>query len=365
MPLPDSNATRHYFDIEYEKRSDTSILFFTRHRFTKQRRVIKILRPYKDTRYSFETLDKRQRCQFEAIYKNRIFAPEIYIGLAPVYEQSLNQICTGEIIKDPVKDDIKIGREYALLMEQLPENYSLVNILSFIDIFERERLMKFLIRYIANIHITSGILGRPSSEKNNLSWGSIEQLKLKLDHNLELFDLMLKIEENKYKVYLPLKNMLMNVLMKNQHHGYFKQRQQGLYIKHCHGDLKASNIWISFRNERKGEKKFERVIVLDAIDFNPSYNNIDILSDFALFVVDIQARTDSFFAERIIKEYLEITDQRSEACQFVLDYYLVEKAIVGAAVSIVYDHLIDIGHSYLAVAQMRAKKLIQRMNLLK
>jgi hypothetical protein len=41
----------------------------------------------------------------------------------------------------------------------------------------------------------------------------------------------------------------------------------------------------------------------------------------------------------------------------VLGYYLVEKAIVGAAVSIVYDDLPQLGQSFLKVATTRLQTL--------
>ena len=41
----------------------------------------------------------------------------------------------------------------------------------------------------------------------------------------------------------------------------------------------------------------------------------------------------------------------------MLAYYLVEKAIVGAAISIVYDNLPDLGWAFLETAEMRLKYL--------
>jgi len=46
-------------------------------------------------------------------------------------------------------------------------------------------------------------------------------------------------------------------------------------------------------NEYWMKKSLEICLSLDAIDFNPMYSYIDILSDFAMLVIDIQARTKS------------------------------------------------------------------------
>ena len=50
-----------------------------------------------------------------------------------------------------------------------------------------------------------------------------------------------------------------------------------------------------------GEHSQLSVKLLDAIDFNPLFNNIDILSDFAMLAIDVWARTQSVtFACRMI-----------------------------------------------------------------
>jgi hypothetical protein len=52
------------------------------------------------------------------------------------------------------------------------------------------------------------------------------------------------------------------------------------------------------------------VKLLDAIDFNPLFCNIDILSDFAMLVIDVWARTwSATLAHRMIDNYLQLTHQ--------------------------------------------------------
>ena len=106
------------------------------------------------------------------------------------------------------------------------------------------------------------------------------------------------------------------------------------------------------------------MLLLDAADFNPSYTHIDILSDIALLAADIQARTNSLsLANCLLESYLEMNGQRDEVSRAVLGYYLVEKAIVGAAVSLVYDHLPELGHAFLRVAEQRLEDLMQTQSV--
>ena len=106
-------------------------------------------------------------------------------------------------------------------------------------------------------------------------------------------------------------------------------------------------------------------MILDAIDFNPEFYNIDTLSDLAMLVIDIQARTKSpSLADLIVEDYLRDTMQQDEVSRSVLAYYCVEKAIVGAAVSIVDDHLPDLGLAFWKVANLRMGDLRRRMDMM-
>ncbi len=60
----------------------------------------------------------------------------------------------------------------------------------------------------------------------------------------------------------------------------------------------------------------------------------------------------------LMENYLLYTDQQDGPSRAVLAYYLVEKAIVGAAISIVYDDLPDLGLSLLDIASMRRQCLV-------
>jgi aminoglycoside phosphotransferase family enzyme len=103
--------------------------------------------------------------------------------------------------------------------------------------------------------------------------------------------------------------------------------------------LKAPNIWIAPYELSSNVESEEIVRVLDAIDFNPSYCNIDILSDLAMLAIDLEVRTkSSVLADLMIDEYLENTGQDDKIARLVLSYYLVEKAYVGSAISFVYDN---------------------------
>lgn len=366
--VPLSLSPRAY-QIEEVKESECAQVIFARHIQTSICRVIKILQPYKDTRYSLETLEERQGCQLEALRQNRRFTPEVYLGLAPVEELDMEnrQLSLGHVLEDPTQETLESGREYALVMQRLPENDRLDHVLQKGKRAQLQEIMQLLAEKITIIH---NKLAPPLSEQDALHWGGEKHLQSKLLHNLALLELIprtasLEMDDHQQleKRLTTLSEGLLEKFLSHCADGYFEQRRVRQVLKHCHGDLKTPHIWMTsfdsggcphgdFQDER-------RMLLLDAADFNPSYTHIDILSDIALLAADIQARTNSFaLANRLLESYLEMTGQRDEVSRAVLGYYLVEKAIVGAAVSLVYDHLPELGHAFLHVAEQRLEDLM-------
>lgn len=78
-----------------------------------------------------------------------------------------------------------------------------------------------------------------------------------------------------------------------------------------------------------------------------------------MLVIDVQTRTKSpTLANEMIDYYLEITGQDNQTVRSVLAYYLVEKAIVGAAISIVYDNLPELGLNLLEIASVYLQSVV-------
>jgi aminoglycoside phosphotransferase family enzyme len=328
--------------------------------------VIKILSEYKDTRYDLSTIDRRQRCQLEALLRNRTFSPEVYIGLAPVIDLNLEHgyVNIGPVIEHPTKDLLEPGKEYALLMKRLPEDRRLDYLLKEKNMASLRSYIRVLTEHIAYLH---NHLSSPQfSNEEGMQWGSYKQLYNKLQHNLALLDLLStsgKFDEHGNAGYSSenlnwLNKTLLQIFQHDHYRHYFEQRVLNGRIGLCHGDLKSLNIWILQNGDRYCGEPEQDVKILDAIDFNSSYCIVDILSDFAMLVIDVEVRTRSVsLAEEMIDSYLTLTGQDDDVSRQVLGYYLVEKAIVGAAISIVYDDLPQLGQRFLEVATTRLQTL--------
>jgi aminoglycoside phosphotransferase family enzyme len=188
--------------------------------------------------------------------------------------------------------------------------------------------------------------------------GSYMQVKQKLEHNLGFLHAVIRLDEERYgELCRSLIDGLHATINTDLYKKYFSSRLQHRCIKRCHGDLKAPNIWIE---ESTLQSRDYGVKILDAIDFNNSYCTIDILSDFAMLVVDVELRTHAeTYVNTMIKEYLQLTKQSNNnaAAYSVLSYYLAEKAIINGVVSILYDQQPDLGLDFLHLAKQHMEKL--------
>lgn len=363
----ESKFVRHYYKVEDIRQSETAWVLFARHTVTKKTIVMKILRAYKDTRFGLETVSERQKCQLEAVYWNRVFSPGVHLGLARIYELDLirKSVSVGDIIRQPTSEMLEATAEYALLMQRLPEEWRLDYLLDRENDLSCWNYLQPLIKYVAYMH--SHLAVPLTNSEDGVLWGSFEQLQEKLIQNLAFLDMALKTNKNSiyrpYRTWLcSLKETLPGLLRQSLYPQYFEQRVAQGCIKRCHGDLKTSHIWIVPYNHPYHGKDRENVWLLDAIDFNPIFSNIDILSDLALLVTDICVRMKSFsLAHNMIKEYLRLTKQQDEVSRAVLTYYLTEKALISAAVSIVDDNLPGLSLEFLQTAKMYMRDLEQRV----
>ncbi|MBE9568390.1 MAG: AAA family ATPase [Proteobacteria bacterium] len=101
----------------------------------------------------------------------------------------------------------------------------------------------------------------------------------------------------------------------------FKQRKADGFIRECHGDMHLRNLaWLN-----------DKPVAFDCIEFNPSLRWIDVISEVAFLVMDLQHRQQSEMANRLLNRYLEVTGDY--AGLHVLRFYLCYRALVRAKVA--------------------------------
>lgn len=356
-----SDKNIQYYNIDDIHKSENAIVFFCRDI------VIKRLRPFEDYRYKLKEPQERQRCLLEGLEWNRKFTNGVYLGLARVYDWKLEQrkIGLGKIAINPTFDKLDREDEYVLIMRKLPKEDRLDCLLKGTTISKQRAYVGLLATYVANMHRQLNSLVNADEY-----WGNSNQLKTKLAENIESVEKPVGVQTDILKSDLykrlrsaavRLRNELLPLFENDEYPRYFEQRVLQHYIKRCHGDLKARNIWIVSPEPARIKQIPEGVCILDAIDFNSSFCNIDTLSDFAMLAVDFQIRARyPLIANNLIEEYLYLTDQTDKVSRLILRYYMIEKAFVGALVSILYDDEPLFGARYLQATHENLQRFVSK-----
>jgi len=97
-------------------------------------------------------------------------------------------------------------------------------------------------------------------------------------------------------------------------------RKASGFVRECHGDMHLRNI--AYYNDE--------IIIFDCIEFNENLRCIDVMSEIAFMVMDLDDRGRSDLASRFLNRYLESTGDYAGLC--VLRFYLVYRALVRAKV---------------------------------
>lgn len=102
---------------------------------------------------------------------------------------------------------------------------------------------------------------------------------------------------------------------------FLSRRKQDGFVRECHGDLHLGNIaWLNDAPE-----------IFDGIEFNANLRWIDVMSEVAFLVMDLEERGRPDYAYRFLSHYLEASGDY--AGLQVLPFYRVYRALVRAKVA--------------------------------
>jgi aminoglycoside phosphotransferase family enzyme/predicted kinase len=102
---------------------------------------------------------------------------------------------------------------------------------------------------------------------------------------------------------------------------FLRRRAQG-FVRECHGDLHLNNI-----AQIDGE-----LVIFDCIEFNSAMRWIDVMSEVAFTVMDLQDFGRADLAHRFLNAYLEQTGDYAGLA--VLPFYLAYRALVRAKIAL-------------------------------
>jgi hypothetical protein len=248
----------------------------------------------------FSTLSRRRHFCDEELRVNRRLAPELYLGVVPICGTPEAPGLGGP--GDPI--------EYAVKMKRFPQEALLHRVL------QREELtgehVDELVRQAADFH------GRVEVDVNGRGFGTPQAVWKPMESNFQ--DLEEHADDRQVAAQLERLRRWSEQRFQAGREAFAARKREG-FVRECHGDMHLGNmiLWD------------DALVIFDAIEFNESLRWIDVLSELAFLVMDLEDRGRADFARRALNGYLEITGDYAGLA--VVPYYLAYRPLVRAKVS--------------------------------
>lgn len=263
--------------------------------------VYKIKKPVDFGFLDFSSLEKRQHYCREELRLNRRFAPDLYLEVVAICGTPQQPALNGP--GEPI--------EYAVKMRQFSQQGLLSNIVARHGL-EATHIDE-LVGLVADLHARCAVAG-PDSEYglpddiHHWVTENFEHIRPALDDATQLAQLA------------DLAGWCDREYSRRQQ--LIEERRKHGFVRECHGDLHLGNLALVDG----------RITPFDCIEFNPRLRWIDVISEVAFLVMDLEDRGYPGLAYRFLNGYL----QRSGDYEAIglLRYYLVYRALVRAKVAI-------------------------------
>lgn len=250
----------------------------------------------------FSSLEKRLHFCKEELRLNQRLAPDIYLSVTPI---------TGTV-QEPQWDGSGTPIEYAIKMIAFPQETQLDRLLSK-GLLTPEKV-DVLAGHIAHFHTHTDRADKDSEygEPQIICQPVKENFQQIRTHvkSVSIRQSLDQLEEWNLTAFESLQQL-------------FSARKANGFIRECHGDLHLRNIaWVE-----------NKPLLFDCIEFSPILRWIDVISDVAFLVMDLQDRKQSRLAQRLLNKYLEFTGDYSAL--YILRYYLTYRAMVRAKIDVI------------------------------
>lgn len=247
----------------------------------------------------FSTLESRHAACLEELRLNRRLTPALYCGLLAIRGTA----------REPLLDGDTPVIEYAVKMREFPARAVLSGEAAR-SIADEE--LESLATLIAGFH--AGLAASASRQQ----YGSPQQILAPVTASLEQLDPLLQDPQDR-QLLDETRRFLHGEFAR--HAALMQQRQASGCIRECHGDLHLGNL------VRLGG----RIVPFDALEFDPALRWIDVLSEIAFLVMDLELNGRDHAGFRFLNHYLDLSGDHAGLP--VLPFYLSYRALVRAKVT--------------------------------
>jgi aminoglycoside phosphotransferase family enzyme/predicted kinase len=250
----------------------------------------------------FTSLEKRRFYCEEELRLNRRLAPDLYLDVVAITgtPEAPRLHGPGEAI------------EYAVRMKRFPQEALLSRVLDRGEI--RPEHIDALARLVADFH------ERVPPVATNTLFGTRDDVLRAPKENLRY--LAQRISDPQRTAQLERLRKWTDEEFITRREDFAKRRRDG-FIRECHGDMHLGNMVLLD----------DDVKVFDCIEFNEAFRWIDVMSEVAFVVMDLEDRNLVDLSRRFLNAYLEWTGDYGGL--IVLPFYFVYRALVRALVDVI------------------------------
>ncbi len=257
----------------------------------------KIKKPVSLGFVDFSTLERRRAACLDEVRLNARLASRMYIGVVP--------ICGTP--DAPVVDGTGEAIDYAVKMRQFPDDCRL-------DRFtDQRRLNRELVRNLA-VEVARFHNSAPVCQKAQGSEWHFSEIADNFDTVEDIFS-----GSEHDEVLKALRQWSLDSLV--AHGDQFRKRRRDGFVRECHGDMHLANM--AYMDDK--------ITVYDALEFNPRFRWIDVMSEVAFVVMDLLHHQRPDLAAVFLSSYLEQSGDYEGLA--LLRHFLVFRAMVRAKVS--------------------------------
>ena len=261
----------------------------------------KIKKPVNFGFLDFSTLAKRKHACDEELRLNRRFSTDLYLSVDPITGTPSHPVLSGG--GTPI--------EYAVKMRRFDSGQQFDQLLASGQLAAQH--IEALATRIATIHLS--LPAEPAEQ-------ALHRISLAHHYAEENFAVALPLIHNSET--LGLMQQLQTWTQREAEHkqAIFNERALRGFIRECHGDLHLGNI--ALENGKP--------LIFDCIEFNPDLRWIDVFSEVAFTLMDLESHGAIPLANRFLNRYLELTGDYQGVA--VLDFYRLYRAMVRVKVSL-------------------------------
>ncbi len=283
--------------------------------------VYKLKKPKNFGFFDFSTPSLRRHFCGEEVRVNRRFAPNVYLGVAPVLVFSGSQFRFGptfapdEVPKPGTILERGVVVDYAVVMVRLPDEAMLESQVRAGT--ASAALLEEIAQHVAAFHSTS------LTDEHIASFGGLEVIRGNWEEN--------------FAQMRPYIGRTLDAATFDQIasyiHGFMEQRSSLFAsrisegrIRDCHGDLRLQHVYILEGETADTAWQLPRLAILDGIEFNERFRYSDVTSEVAFLTMELEAASHCDLACAFVEGYVE--ESGDQTLRELLPFYSCYRACV-------------------------------------